>query len=138
MPSCASLLTSTAVSSRAVFTPAPRFCSGALASSIVLQHIRPFVLKVFVKELSIRSIIIRWGYPFPWYDAWEGHADASGTIEPAWRWAAGEFLAEVGGEVVAVFCEQVVGSALKSLRGLSQVSVGLLGREMTCLLDDSL
>jgi hypothetical protein len=87
--------------------------------SIVPQHRRSFVFKVLVKELSIRSIIIRWRYPFPWYDAWESYAYASGAIEPAGCAAAGELLAEVGSEVVAILCEQVVGCALEFDGGLS-------------------
>jgi hypothetical protein len=63
--------------------------------------------------------IIRWRYPFPWYNAWESYANASSAIDPAGGCAARELLAEVGGEVVAVFGEQVVGRSLKLDRGLA-------------------
>jgi hypothetical protein len=93
----------------ALFCPVLLLDSCTTASlSIVSQHGRSFVFKVLVKELSIRSIIIRWRYPFPWYDAWESYAYASGAIKPAGCAAAGELFAEVGGEVVAVLGEQVV------------------------------
>jgi hypothetical protein len=92
----------------------------------VSQHRRSFVFKVLVKELSIRSIIIRWGYPFPWYDAWESYAYASGAIDPGRRGTAGELLAEVRGEVVAILGEEIVGGSLKFYGGLSQVRVSLV------------
>jgi hypothetical protein len=93
IPSWASLLTSTAATSMALFLPVI-FCSCDMASlSIVSQHRRSFVFKVLVKELSIRSIIIRWRYPFPWYDAWESYAYASGAVDPARCSAAGELFA---------------------------------------------
>lgn len=84
------------------------------------EHRRSFVLELFVEELSIRSIIFRWRYPFPWYNAWESYAYASGAIEPARSCAAGELLAEVRGEVIAVLGEQVVGCALELEGGLLQ------------------
>lgn len=90
--------------------------------SIVPQHGRSFVFKVLVKELSIRSIIFRWRYPFPWYNAWESYANASGAIEPARGGAAGELFAEVRGEVVAVLGEEVVGGALEFLGRLCQLA----------------
>lgn len=111
MPSCASLPTPTTSIRKAVVFPA---CLLGVASlSIVSQHRRSFVFKVLVKELSIRSIIIRWRYPFPWHNAWESYAYASGAIEPRRCRAAGELFAEVGGEVVAVLGEEVVGGALE-------------------------
>jgi hypothetical protein len=61
--------------------------------------------------------MIRWLYPFPWYNAWESYAYASGAIQPAWGGPACEPLAEVRGEVVAVFGEEVVGGALELLGG---------------------
>ena len=87
--------------------------------SVVPQHRRSFVFEVLIKELSIRSIIIRWRYPFPWHNAWESYAYASGAVDPARRWAAGELLAEVRGEVVAVLGEEVVGCPLELERGLA-------------------
>jgi hypothetical protein len=84
----------------------------------VLEHRRSFVFKVLVKELSIRSIMIRWLNPFPWYNAWKSYAYASGAIKPARRGATGKFFAEVGGEVVAVLREEVVRGAHELLRGL--------------------
>ena len=126
MPSCASLLTWTTASRMTVFIPAELLCSCALASlTIVLQHRRSFVFKVLVKELSIRSIIIRWRYPFPWYDAWESYTYASGAIQPARCHAPSELLAEIRGEVIAVLGEEIVGCALEFLRGLAQVSLVL-------------
>lgn len=86
--------------------------------SIVSQHRRSFVFEVLVKELSIRSIIIRWRYPFPWHNAWESYAYASGAVDPARCCAAGEFLAEVRGKVVAVLGEEVVGGSLELEGGL--------------------
>lgn len=83
------------------------------ALSVVSQHGRSFVFEVLVKELSIRSIIIRWRYPFPWYNAWESYAYASGAVDPPWGGATGELLAEVGGEVVAILGEKVVGCSLE-------------------------
>ncbi len=62
--------------------------------------------------------MIRWSYPFPWYNAWKSYAYTGGTIEPAWCWAPRELLAEVGCEVIAVSCQEVVGSALEFVRGL--------------------
>jgi len=98
----------------ALFFPVLFLCSFKMASlAIVSQHGRSFVIEVLVKELSIRSIIIRWVNPFPWYNAWKSYANASGAIEPAGCRAASELFAEVGGEVVAVLGEEVVGGALK-------------------------
>lgn len=131
MPSWASLLTSTASARYPLrLRVLPVLCivlCGPHPPSlfIVSQHRRSFVFEVLVKELSIRSIMIRWRYPFPWYDcfvsaavtvgvkgwvhtAWKGYAYASGAIQPAWRGAAGELLAEVGGEMIAVLGEEVV------------------------------
>jgi hypothetical protein len=114
IPSWASLLTSTTAASMALFLPLLFVCSCKIASlSIVSQHRRSFVFKVLVKELSIRSIIIRWRNPFPWYDAWESYAYASGAVDPGGRGTAGELLAEVGGEVVAIFSEEVVRGSLE-------------------------
>jgi hypothetical protein len=89
---------------------------------IAPKHRRSFVFKVLVKELSIRSIMIRWRYPFPWHDAWESYAYASGAVDPAWGGAAGEPFAKIGREVVAILREQVVSGALKlvgTLEGLA-------------------
>jgi hypothetical protein len=120
----------------ALFLPVFFFCGRNVAPLLVMsQHRRSFVFKVLVKELSIRSIwasqqisrmhteeetltIIRWRYPFPWYNAWESYAYASGAVDPAWRCAAGELFTEVRGEVVAVFGEEVVGCALELERRL--------------------
>lgn len=74
----------------------------------MLEHRRSFVFEVLVKELSIRSIMIRWRNPFPWYNTWKSYAYASGAIKPARTGAAGKFLAKVGSEVVAIFGEKVV------------------------------
>lgn len=121
MSSCASLLTSTARARysrrhrRLLFTVPG--CS-LVSSLVVTQHRRSFVFKVLVKELSIRSIMIRWLYPFPWYNAWESYAYASGAIEPAGAGAASQFFAEIRGEVVTVFGEQVIGCAHELLRSL--------------------
>jgi hypothetical protein len=52
--------------------------------------------------------MIRWGYPFPWYYAWEGYAYASGAIQPAGGGAVRELLAKVRGEVVTVLSEEIV------------------------------
>jgi hypothetical protein len=84
MPSCASLLTSTATARYPIHFIVPRllFVVGGLVSLslVASQHRRSFVFKVLIKELSIRSIMIRWFNPFPWYDAWESYAYASGTV----------------------------------------------------------
>jgi hypothetical protein len=112
--SCASLLTATATSRISLVVPVFFFGGFQVPSlSIVPQHRRSFVFKVLVKELSIRSIIIRWIYPFPWYNAWESYADASGAIEIAGGRSPCELFAEVGCEVVAVFGEEVVRGALE-------------------------
>lgn len=106
MPSCASLLTSSASTKYPRRLLAPPFLllgTRKAPSLVVPEHRRSFVFKVLVKELSIRSIMIRWLNPFPRYNAWESYAYASGAIEPARGGAAGEFLAQVRGEVVAVF-----------------------------------
>jgi hypothetical protein len=89
--------------------------------SIVSQHRRSFVFEVLVKELSIRSIIIRWRYPFPWHNAWESYAYASGAVDPSGCCAASELLAEVRGKVVAVLGEEVVGGSLELERSLSML-----------------
>lgn len=52
--------------------------------------------------------MIRWFYPFPWYYAWEGYAYASSAVQPIGGGAVCEFLAKVGGEVVAVLREEIV------------------------------
>jgi hypothetical protein len=83
----------------------------------VSQHRRSFV-KVLVKELSIRSIIIRWRNPFPWHNAWKSYAYAGGAVDPARRRPPSELLAEVRREVVAVFGEEIVRGSLEFLRGL--------------------
>lgn len=101
------------------------FFRGALSTPLLApQHRRSFVFKVLVKELSIRSIMIRWCYPFPWYDAWESYAYTGGAIDPAWGGPASELFAEVGGEVVAILCEKVIRGALKL--------VGTLERSAHC------
>ena len=125
MPSCAALLTSTAASRTTLFLPLCFVSSGAisLSLSVVSEHRRPFVFKVLVKELSIRSIIFRWRNPFPWYNAWKSYAYASGAVEPAGGASASELLAEVGCEVVAILGEEVVGSALEFLGRLRAVSL---------------
>jgi hypothetical protein len=89
--------------------------SFSFSLSIVLKHRRSFVFKVVFKELSIRSIIFRWRDPFPWYNAWEGYAYASGAVQIGWGWAAGELLAEVGCEVVAVLRKEVIRGSLELL-----------------------
>ena len=119
MPSWASLLTSTASARyplRLRVLPILRVVLGGPQPPplfVVSQHRRSFVFKVLVKELSIRSIIIRWCNPFPWHNAWESYAYASGAVEPARGGAAGKLFAEVGGEVVAVLGEEVVGCSLE-------------------------
>jgi hypothetical protein len=126
IPSCASLLTSTTATRMALFVPVSFLCICKVAPlSIVPQHRRSFVFKFLVKELSIRSIIIRWRYPFPWYDAWESYPYAGSTIYPAWCCATCEFFAEVRGKVVAVFGEKVVGCSLEFYSSLPQVRVNL-------------
>jgi hypothetical protein len=150
MPSWASLLTSTANARyplRLRVLPALRVVLvGPQTPSlfVVSQHRRSFVFEVLVKELSIRSIMIRWRYPFPWHDwfvsaagtnmvegqvhtAWKGYAYASGAIEPAWREATSEFLAEVGCEVVAVLGEEIVRGPHELLRGLLMLAKVLTG-----------
>jgi hypothetical protein len=98
--------------------------------SIVSQHRRSFVFEVLVKELSIRSIIIRWRYPFPWHNAWQGYTYASGAVDPAGSCAAGELLAQVRGKVVAVLGEEVVRGALKFEGGLALLAIaGESGRD---------
>jgi len=87
--------------------------SMALPLSVVSQHRCPFVFEVLIKQLSIRSIIIRWCYPFPWYNAWESDADAGGSVEIARGWAASELFTEVGCKVIAVLGQEVVGCALE-------------------------
>jgi hypothetical protein len=83
MPSWASLLTSTANARypiRLRVLPALRVILGGPETSslfVVSQHRRSFVFKVLVKELSIRSIMIRWRYPFPWHDLF---VSAGGTM----------------------------------------------------------
>lgn len=110
-------------------TPALCLVLGSLAPSLVVaEHRRSFVFKVLVKELSIRSIMIRWRNPFPWHNAWKSYAYASGAVQPAGGGAAGELLAEVGGEVVAVFGQEVVRGALELLGCLRLVSRGCEGR----------
>jgi hypothetical protein len=116
MPSCASLFTLTTATRMALVPPSGFVCMPSL--SVVSQHGRSFVFEVLVKELSIRSIIIRWRNPFPWYNAWEGYADASSAVDPRWRSAAGQLFTEVRGKVVAVLGEEVVGGALELYRGL--------------------
>jgi hypothetical protein len=83
--------------------------------SVVCKHGCSFVLKLLVKELSISSIIFRWRYPFPWYNAWEGDTYAGSAIQIARGGAAGELFAEVRGEVVAVLGEEVVRGSLELL-----------------------
>lgn len=74
MPSWASLLTSTASARYSLclrILPALRVVLGRPQPPslfVVPQHRRSFVFKVLVKELSIRSIMIRWRYPFPWHN----------------------------------------------------------------------
>jgi hypothetical protein len=117
--SCASLLTTTATSRISLVVPVFLLSGFQVPSlSVVSQHRRSFVFKVLVKELSIRSIIIRWIYPFPWYNAWESYANASCAIEIAGCRSACKLFAEVGCEVVAVFREEVVGGALEFHGGL--------------------
>lgn len=124
MPSWASLLTSTASARYPLclsLLPALRVVLGgpqAPSLLIVSEHGRSFVFKVLIKELSIRSIMIRWFDPFPWYDARKSYAYASGTVEPTRRGAAGEFLAQIRGEMVAILGEEVVGGAHELLRRL--------------------
>jgi hypothetical protein len=109
----------------ALVLPVLFLCSCNIASlSIVSQHRRSFVFEVLVKELSIRSIIIRWRYPFPWHDAWESYAYASGAVDPSGCCAAGELLAEVRGKVVAILGEEVVRGSLKLEGGLSTLVYG--------------
>lgn len=114
------MITTTTSSRIALVFPAPCLLSGAMAFSfsVVPQHRRSFVFELLVKQLSISGIIIRWRYPFPWYNAWQSDADASGTIQIAWGWATGELFAEVGREVVAVLGEEVIRRSLKLVRGL--------------------
>jgi hypothetical protein len=80
MPSCASLFTLTTATRMALVPPSGFVCM--LSLTVVPQHRRSFVFEVLVKELSIRSIIIRWCNPFPWHDAWESYAYASGAVQP--------------------------------------------------------
>jgi hypothetical protein len=97
---------------------------------VVPQHRRSFVFKVLIKELSIRGIMIRWLYPFPWYNAWESYAYASGAIQPAGAGAAGELLAQVRSEVVAILGEEIVGCAEELLRSLVRSAWLIGGDEM--------
>jgi hypothetical protein len=62
-------------------------------------------------------------YPFPWHYAWESYAYACGTIKPVGSGPACEPFAEVGGEVVAVLRQEIVGRALEAVRGLLDVSL---------------
>jgi hypothetical protein len=60
----------------------------------VAEHRRPLVCELlFIKKFAIRRIMIRWRYPFPWYDARESDADAGGAVEPAGGWPTCEFFA---------------------------------------------
>ena len=119
IPSCASLLTSTTTARTSRVLSLRLLGSVAVPAWLlaVSQHGRSFV-EVLVKELSIRSIIIRWRDPFPWYNAWESYAYAGGAVDPARRRSPRELLAEVGCEVVAVLGEEVVRGALELLGGL--------------------
>lgn len=123
IPSCASLLTSTTTAKISRVLPLRLLGSTAVPSWLLAmsQHRRSFV-EVLVKELSIRSIIIRWRDPFPWHNAWESYAYASGAVDPARRRSPGELLAEVGCEVVAVLGEEVVGGALEFFGGLAALA----------------
>jgi len=123
IPSCASLLTSTTTARTSRVLPLRLLASAAVPSWLlaVSQHRRSFV-EVLVKELSIRSIIIRWRDPFPWHNAWESYAYAGSAVDPAWRRSPGELLAEVGCEVVAVLGEEVVRGALELLGGLAALA----------------
>jgi hypothetical protein len=89
---------------------------------IASKHRRSFVFKVLVKELSIRCIMIGGRYPFPWHYAWESYAYTCSTIKPVGSGPACEPFAEVGGEVVAVLRQEIVGRALEAVRGLLDVS----------------
>lgn len=123
IPSCASLLTSTTTARTSRVVP-PRLLRRAAVPSWLLavsQHRRSFV-KVLVKELSIRSIIIRWRDPFPWHNTWKSYAYAGGAVDPARRRSPSELLAEVGCEVVAVLGEEVVRGALEFLGGLAALA----------------
>ena len=121
-PSCASLATSVATARYPISLIVPHLCLFHVSPSLFApQHRRSLVL-ILVKELSIRSIMIRWRYPFPWHYAWQGDAYASGAVEPAGSGSACELLAEVGGEVVAVFGEQVVRGSLELLGGLTRLA----------------
>lgn len=109
MSFCASTTTSTATIMYPSHLTAPVFgfvlrivTSPPLIAS---KHRRSFIIKVLVKELSVRSIIVRWRYPFPWHYAWKGYAYASGAIDPVGCRSAGELLAKVGGKMVAILGE---------------------------------
>ena len=131
MPSWASATTSSASTRYAIHLGVPgvdvvgRSAVALLLLSLVAsEHRRSLVFEILVvKQRPVRCIMIRWCYPFPWYDARQRYAYASGAVQPAGCGAARQVFAQVRGEVVAVLGEQVVGGALELLRGLGLVVV---------------
>lgn len=82
-----------------------------------------------LQQLALGGVEVGRLDPVAGDDAGEGDADARGAVEPAGARAAGEALAEVAGEVVAVAGEDVVGGAVEVEGGAAHdgVDLGLRG-----------
>ena len=93
-------------------------------------------MTVVTQQLAIDTLMIGGLNPVAGYDAGEGDADAGGAVEPGGAGPAGQLLAEVGGEVVAVAGEQVISGALELVGTVAHDGVDLgLRREGEALQD---
>lgn len=91
---------------------------------------------VVPQQLALGGLEVRRLDPVAGDDAREGDADARGAVQPGGAGAAGEALAEVAGEVVAVAGEDVVDGAVEVERGAADDGVDLgLRREREALQD---
>ena len=80
---------------------------------------------IATQQLAIDALVVGGLDPVAGHDAGEGDADAGGAVEPGGAGPAGQFLAEVGGEVVAVAGEQVVGGAVELVGAVAHDGVDL-------------
>jgi hypothetical protein len=86
------------------------------------------MLIILVEKFSFSSIDIGWLDPFSRNHTRQSDSDIRGAVEPARPRPPCEFLTQVGGEMVAVPCQQVVGCTLELFRGGPHSGVNLVGR----------
>ena len=113
--------------------------AGLLVVSVVIVIVAAWnttIAVVLLQKLAVDALVVGGLDPVARDDAGKGDTDAGGAVEPGGAGPAGQLLAEVGGEVVAVAGEQVISGALELVGTVAHDGVDLgLRREGEALQD---